>query len=255
MSLPHTTEWPCALQEELASLKDLGVYRLVPRSSVPSGRCIMHGCPIFKVKWDKHGNPSRFKACYVCRSFTAVYGQDYTKTTSPTARMESFLILAHLGAALDWEIEQLDIKTAFLNRILDPEEICYMEQLEGFVEPGFEDCVWELQCGLYETKQGGCVWNKMLYAQLVDQNFTHLDCEYCVYYRHDSMVTVILAIHVDDFFMLGNSKNALTQFKAQLQTHWQIPTVTPHTSTLASLSSVTTSHVPLHCLRLPSLTV
>ena len=222
MTSPHAAEWTRALQEEFASLKDLGVYRLVPRSSVPSGRRIMRGRPVFKLKRDEHGNPSRFKARYVCRGYSAVYGQDYTKTTSPTARMESFRVLAHLGAAMDWEIEQLDIKTAFLNGVLDADEICYMDQPEGFVEPGFEDCVWELQRGLYGMKQGGCVWNKTLHTQLVNWHFIRLECEYCIYYRRDANGIVIIGIHVDDFFMLGDSKHALSHFKTQLQTRWQI---------------------------------
>ena len=79
-----------ALQEEFQSLKDLGVYKLVPCSSVPSRCRIMRGRPIFKLKHDEHGNPAHFKVRYVCRGYTTVYSQDYTKTTSPTARMESF---------------------------------------------------------------------------------------------------------------------------------------------------------------------
>ena len=155
MSSPHTTDWTKALREEFQSLKDLGIYKLVPRSSVPPRHHVMHGCPIFKLKCDEHGNPARFKARYICCGYTAVYGQDYTKTTSPTACMESFQVLAHIGAALDWEIEQLDIKTAFLNGVLDPNEVCFMEQPKGFIEHGFEDHVWELQCSLYGMKQGG----------------------------------------------------------------------------------------------------
>lgn len=132
--------------------------------------------------------------------------------------MESFHVLAHIGAALDWEIKQLDIKTAFLNSVLDLDKVCYMEQLEGFIEPGFKDHVWELQRDLNGMKQGSWVWNKTLNSQLVDWGFTCLDCKYCVYYHHDSNGIVVVAIHVNDFFMLGNSKLALSMFKQQLQT-------------------------------------
>ncbi|KIJ61797.1 hypothetical protein HYDPIDRAFT_54554, partial [Hydnomerulius pinastri MD-312] len=58
----------------------------------------MKGKPVFKLKRDEHGKPSRFKVRWVCKGYTAVYGQDYTKTTSPTARLESFRVLSHLGA-------------------------------------------------------------------------------------------------------------------------------------------------------------
>jgi hypothetical protein len=51
---------------------------------------------------------------------------------------------------LDWEIDQIDIKTAFLHGLLESDEVCYMHEPEGFVEPGKEDWVWELQKGLYQ---------------------------------------------------------------------------------------------------------
>lgn len=71
-----------------------------------------------------------------------IWGQDYTKTSAPTAHLESFHILAHLRAGLDWETKQLDIKSTFLHGLLDTDEVCYMEQREGLVAPGFEDhCV------------------------------------------------------------------------------------------------------------------
>jgi hypothetical protein len=143
--------------------------------------------------------------------------------------MESFRVLAHIGAALDWEIKQLDIKTTFLNGVLEQEEICYMEQPERFIEPGYEAHVWELQRGLYGMKQGGRVWNKTLHNQLMAWSFTRLDCEYCIYYHRDATSIVILTIHIDDFFILGDSKHTLSQFKTQLQTRWQISDGgTPH---------------------------
>ncbi|KAG2337264.1 hypothetical protein BDR05DRAFT_895546 [Suillus weaverae] len=50
----------------------------------------MKGCPVFKLKRDQHGATACFKACYVCKGYSAVWGQDYTKTLAPTARLESF---------------------------------------------------------------------------------------------------------------------------------------------------------------------
>ena len=97
-----------------------------------------------------------------------------------------------------------------------------MEQPEGFIEHGFEDHIWELQRGLYDMKQGGQVWNKTRNSQLVDWGFTRLNCEYCVYYHHDPDGIVVVAIHVDDFFMLRSSKLSLLKFREQLQTRWQI---------------------------------
>lgn len=222
MSSPHAAAWTAAMRDEFQSLRDLGVYKLVPRTSVPTGRKIMTGRPVFKLKRDQVGNPARFKARYVCRGYSAVWGQDYTKTSAPTARLESFRILAHLGAALDWEIEQLDIKTAFLYGLLDSDEICYMEQPEGFVESGFEDHVWELQKGLYGMKQGGLIWNRTLNDAMLSWGFVRLKSEHCIYYRRTSSGVLLVAVHVDDFFTVGSSKAVVSDFKTQLKTKWQV---------------------------------
>jgi hypothetical protein len=50
LSSPSATEWHAALEEEFDSIKRMGVYKLVPRSAVPTGRTIMKGRPVFRKK-------------------------------------------------------------------------------------------------------------------------------------------------------------------------------------------------------------
>jgi hypothetical protein len=83
---------------------------------------------------------------------------------------------------LDWEIDQLDIKTVFLHGLLKSDEVCYMEQPEGFIETGKEDWVWELQKGLYGMKQGRLVWNQTMNDVMLSGGFQRLKCEHCIYY-------------------------------------------------------------------------
>lgn len=73
MASPHAAEWMDALQEEFMSLKELGVYCLIPQTSVPTGYRIICRHPIFCLKQDKHSNPLHFKAQYVCKRYSAVY--------------------------------------------------------------------------------------------------------------------------------------------------------------------------------------
>ena len=64
----------------------------------------------------------------VAKGFTQVYRIDFEETFSPVARFETVRILLALAALEDWDIESLDVKTAYLYGELD-EEI-YMEQPE-----------------------------------------------------------------------------------------------------------------------------
>jgi hypothetical protein len=126
----------------------------------------------------------------------------------------------HLGAALDWEIDQLDIKTAFLHGLLEADEVCYMEQPEGFKEEGKEDWLWELQKGLYGMKQGGLVWNQTMNDAMISWGFTRLKCEHCIYYRRMTIGILLVAIHIDNFLTVGSSKGVIAHFKDQLRTKW-----------------------------------
>ena len=56
--------------------------------------------------------------------------------------LKTIRILLSIAAALDYEIWQMDVKTAFLNGNLD--ERIYMQQPEGFVQNGQEGKVCEL---------------------------------------------------------------------------------------------------------------
>jgi transposase InsO family protein len=214
--------WSTALEEEFRSIRDLGVYKLVPRSSVPAGRKLLQGKPVFKLKRDEHNAPTRFKARWVVKGYEQIPGLDFTTTTSPTARLESFRVIFHIAACLAWDLQQFDVKTAFLHGELDGNEYCWMEQPRGFEEDGKEDWVWELRRGLYGMKQAGRVWNKTLNEAMIAWGFTRVPCEYCIYYRARGANVIIVAIHVDDCLSAASSKEENEVFKTQLREKWEI---------------------------------
>uniref|UniRef100_A0A2N9F5E5 CCHC-type domain-containing protein n=1 Tax=Fagus sylvatica TaxID=28930 RepID=A0A2N9F5E5_FAGSY len=73
------------------------------------------------------------------------------KGKKPIVRHTSIRAVLALVADQDLELEQLDVKTAFLHGNLD-EEI-FMEQPEGFKQPGTENLVCRLKKSLYGLKQ------------------------------------------------------------------------------------------------------
>ena len=60
------------------------------------------------------------------------------------------------AAQQDWEIEHVDVKSAYLNAPLK-EEI-YMQAPRGILKPGQEGKVLRLLKGLYGLKQAGRGW-------------------------------------------------------------------------------------------------
>ncbi len=223
MNRPEKDLWEDACKEEFESLKEMRVFTLIPPTDVPPDRKVLRGKWVLSVKRDKEGRPVRYKARYVFWGCGQVPGRDYNRTTSPTARLESFRMLLHIAASLDWDMRQFDVKTAFLHGLLDEEEFQYMEQPEGFKEPGKEDWVWRVEKGLYGMHQAGRVWNRTLNDAMVSEwGFTRLPSEYCVYYRQDSHGTVITAVHVDDFISIASSAAANQRFRDQMLQKWKI---------------------------------
>jgi len=83
--------------------------------------------------WCKHfqSNPKRPKACIVVKAFSWKESIDYLYTFDPVTRMKSIRMILSIVTSLNWEVHQMDVKSAFLHRDL-PEEM-NMQQLPRFI--------------------------------------------------------------------------------------------------------------------------
>ncbi|KIK15110.1 hypothetical protein PISMIDRAFT_16746 [Pisolithus microcarpus 441] len=154
---PEQTRWFDAMRDELKLIEERKVWTLV---KPPSGRKLVKSRWVFAVKSD-----GRYKARLIAKGFTQEYGIDFEDTFSPVARFETVRILLAHAVQNNWEMEAVDVKTAFLYGKLD-EEI-YMEQLEGFKVKGQEHMVYRLLRSLYGLKQAALSWNKELHQSLL----------------------------------------------------------------------------------------
>jgi hypothetical protein len=123
----YWSEWLSAIQEELQSLKAKGVYEEVDK--LPPGRKPVQCKWVLHIKHDKDGTISRFKACLVAKGYTQIPGQDFTFTFAPVARWDSIRAVLSIATIKDYEIRQLDVKTAYLNGPL--EEEIYLKPPDG----------------------------------------------------------------------------------------------------------------------------
>lgn len=227
MASPEREFWIAGAREELRSLDDLKVFVLVPRSSVPPGKRLLKGKLVCKRKRDDVGNITRYKVRYVAKGYAQQPGVDFTKTTAPTARLESFRTILHIAATLNWDVQHFDIKTAFLHGVLTEDEVTFMEQPPGFESPGKEEWVMRLMKSIYGMRQASRRWNETFHKAVVEWGFTRVPCEWCVYIRRCPSGTVIFAVHVDDIFSIAWPPEENTRFKNELKSQWEISDLGP----------------------------
>jgi len=91
----------------------------------------------------------KYKARFVAKGYAQKEGIDYEETFSPVARYTSIRSVISLAAQLGWEIYQMDVRTAFLNMMI--EEV-YIEQPEGFETHEKKSHVCRLKKSLYGLK-------------------------------------------------------------------------------------------------------
>nr|GEY29513.1 hypothetical protein [Tanacetum cinerariifolium] len=131
---PESDKWLNAMNVEMQSMKDNEVWELVDLP--PSGKTVGHK-RLFKKKTNKDGAVHTYKARLVVKGFTQTPRIDYEETFSPVADIRAIRILIAIAAFYNYEIWQMDVKTAFLNEYLNEE--VYMEQPEGFVNQKFSN--------------------------------------------------------------------------------------------------------------------
>nr|GEX28904.1 putative retrotransposon Ty1-copia subclass protein [Tanacetum cinerariifolium] len=126
LSDPEFEKWLEAMNAKMQSIKDNQVWSLV---NLPPNCKIVGSKWLFKKKTDMDGNIHTYKARLVAKGFTQTYRVDYEETFSPVADIKAIRILIAIALYYDYEIWQMDVKTAFLNGRLNKD--IYMVQPEG----------------------------------------------------------------------------------------------------------------------------
>nr|GEU50352.1 retrotransposon protein, putative, Ty1-copia subclass [Tanacetum cinerariifolium] len=160
------------------------------------------------------GNVHIYKARLMAKGYTQTPGIDYEETFSPVADIRAIRILIAIAAYYDYEICQMDVKTAFLNGYLNEE--VYMEQPEGFVNPKYPNRVCKLKRSIYRLKQASRQWNKRFDDEIKKFGFTQNRDEPCVYLKADGSNITFLILYIDDILIMRNIIPMLQSVKTYL---------------------------------------
>lgn len=211
MSCPDAEKWRKAELDEMDSIARAATWKLV---ELPVGRKAIDCKWVYKTKFDQDGNVERAKARLVAKGYTQQHGVDFDETFSPVLRYSSLRALLALTAYYDLELEQMDVKTAYLNGTIDYD--IYMKQPQGHEVKGKENLVCKLEKSLYGLKQAGRTWYERINSELERMKFTRLQTEHCTYIKQTNESIVVIGLYVDDLVLISNSLDELSTIKKQL---------------------------------------
>ncbi|KAK2067387.1 hypothetical protein P8C59_001136 [Phyllachora maydis] len=234
------SKWLEAITKEFIQLLELGVFKFLPRSLLPSNRKLITCRNVLKVKKDAKNRPIKYKSRLVARGFIQVEGLDYTVTYASTSIPPTWRILLAIGAVLDWEIEQADFIGAFLNSALR-EEI-YIEIPKGLLDlaasnkaiyklllkygynPSTPNII-KLSKALYSLKQSPREWQDKLKILLKSLGYLPLISDLGVFYNAKTCHFIVT--YIDDCLFIRPNIGYITDLKKRLNKVYAIEDLGP----------------------------
>ena len=216
---PEANYWKQAMKAEVDSLVTNDTYELVP---LPPGRTETKGKWVFTIKQGQSEQEFKFKARYVARGFSQIYGADYDETYSPTTRFTSIRTLLQYATNNQLVLHQMDVKGAYLNAPIDKD--IYVQQPPGFVQTNNqnEPLTCHLKRSLYGLKQSGRNWHITLTDYLRSVDFICNDIDPCMYTRKEGNKTTIILFWVDDIIIAGPSTADIDKVKQLLENRFRM---------------------------------
>ncbi len=151
MACPDAAEWELACDDKQHTFECMGVYEVVP---CPKGCKVVGSRWVFHIKHGPDGTIQKYKARVIAQGFTQVENINYDETFAPVAKFALLHAILALATEEDLEVHQMDVKSTYLNGVLQQE--IFMEAPPSLDVP--EGMVLHLIKAVYGTKQGGQVW-------------------------------------------------------------------------------------------------
>lgn len=201
---PNKKKWVASMADEMESMMHNRVFDVV---SKPDGRKSVACRWVYALKRNSSGKVVRYKSRLVAKGFSQVKGVDYDEVFAPVVRYETLrFLLAHV-ARHDLELQQVDVKTAFLYGKLNeeifmdmptlPEEMMiellkrfstgdsnhkrYTKQLRSLKMGGGQNLVLKLRKSIYGLRQAAMEWHRTLKKTLHEFGMTQSTSDPCLF--------------------------------------------------------------------------
>ena len=133
-----------------------------------------------------------------------MYGLDYQETFALVAKLNTIRVLLSLATNNDWQLQQLDVKNAFLN--YDLEEEVYMELPPGFDVARTDGKVCKLKKSFYGLKQSPRAWFNRFTKTIKQMGYKQAQTDHTVFYKHKDGKIIVLLVYVNDIILTGDDK-------------------------------------------------
>lgn len=230
------THWISAMNSELDALEMNNTWDVM---TLPPGK-IAIGCKwLYKTKYKPDGSVDRHKARLVILGCRQKYGEDYTKTFAPVAKMATVRTLLAVAAIQDWYTVQMDVSNAFLHG--DLFEDVYMKMPQGYTHSGcriqpisdltgkksHSTLVCKLKKSLYGLKQAPRNWFDKLSYTLLNSSFQQSRSEYSLFLKHSNSSVLVVLVYVDDLLICGSSLGDIDDLKFMLSSTFNMKDLGP----------------------------
>jgi hypothetical protein len=209
-------EWANAMTEEYQSIIKNDLWEIVPKTK---SKDVVSSKWLFKIKHVVDESIEKYNARFVAHGFSQKEGIYYEETFTPVAKYTSIRTIIALAAKMKWKLHQMDLKTSFLNGVI--EEEVYIQQPQGFEVEDRKSHVFRLKKALYGFKQDPRAWYGHIDTFLTRLWFTKSKADSNLYFKIMDNEPVILLLYVDDLFLTGE-ENLITECKQRLAAEFEM---------------------------------
>ena len=216
ISSEKSVEWLAAWESELQSLEDNGTWII---EDLPEGSTTIGCCWIFNRKED-----GRYNARLVAKGYAQKPAIDFYETFALVAKFTTLRSLLALAAENDWEIESMDMKTAFLHGALV--EVSYMDIPEGLKQEtrkGTGDSpkqACHLIKTIYGLKEAPRAWYGKINLIFLECGFNRSQEDHSLYV-HGTWRLIIL-LYLDDIVLAPSVLEDTSWIKKTLRAEFEI---------------------------------
>jgi hypothetical protein len=162
----------------------------------------------------------RNKARLVAQGYNQVESLDFGETFAPVAYLEAIRILLPFAASKGFKLYQMDVKSAFLNGVMQEE--VYVRQPPGFESPKYPYRVYKISKTLYELKQAPWAWYARFKMFLPEHGYVLGSVDKILFTLNHGTNFLLVQIYVDDIIFGGSSHTLLSRFQEMMESEFQM---------------------------------